>query len=164
MRFLYTVAVLLLVLSALFLYPFNIGGDVGVRFSAEIMGTFSFAAFITALISYIQFIFPKRFTDREGEYNRIPFQSFNMIFVLPYFLISTSFLVANKQFFPGYEMLPDNACIKKYYLSNGLNSISQIFIASSVIINLIYIITHGIDYIGQNRKDRKEAATFTRPD
>ena len=156
MKVLYKIVISLLILAALFLYPFSIAGHPGVDTSAVLIGFFNFLAFITALISYTQFILPKQ-KERYGEYNRVPFQAFNMIFVLLFFMISISFLIANKSFFSGYEKLTDRASIQKYYLSNGIYSIMEIFIASSLVVNVIYILTHITDYYGRYKDTSKKS-------
>jgi hypothetical protein len=133
-----------------FVYPFNLAGNVGVDFRASLVSILNIAAFITALISFRQLLFPARIDDDSEEYNRIPFHVFNIFFVSVYFIVSSAFLVHNKQFYTGYETLTDIAAIKKYYLSSGFSSIGQIFIASSVVVNLIYILTHLVDFYGGN--------------
>ena len=148
MKTIYTLSIIFVLFILLFVYPFSITGA-GVDFKASMIGIFNFIAFISAVASYVQFIFPQRYEDYEAvEYNRIPFQFFNILFVLLFFTISINFLIANKQFYQGYETLDNEACIKKYYLSNGFNSIMQIVIASSVVVNIIYILTHLTDYYG----------------
>ena len=157
MRVIYGIFFLVVAAVVLLVYPFNIAGEIGVGFSAGLISMFNFAAFVTALVCYIQFLFPMHHDDGErGEYNRVPFQFFNMIFVVLYFTISINFLIANKTFYPGYEKLANDACVKKYYLSNGINSVIEIFIASSVVVNILYILTHLPDFYGRYRDTSKK--------
>jgi len=149
MNILYKIVIVLLILSGLFLYPFDLGGRVGMDVSGNILVFFNALAFIAALISYIQFIFPKQY--REGrEFNRIPFQIFNILFISLFFIISIAFMISNKQFYSTDHTITNEALIKKYYISNGFTSLIELFIASSLVINVIYILTHLPDYYGRH--------------
>jgi hypothetical protein len=150
MRTMYGLLFLILIFLFFFVYPFHIAGYIGVAFKASLLSVYNVAAFITAIISYKQFIFPGHpDEDEPREYNHIAFHVFNVMFVILFFMIGVDFLLNYRQFYPGYGNLSDEACIKKYYLSNGFSSVFQIFIASSVVVNILYILTHLWDFYGR---------------
>ena len=146
MSVVYKVVGVLLLVVALFVFPFQAGGPVGVMFEASLMSLFNLAVFVTAVISYIQFFIPGPIEKHSSEHNHIPFHIFNFLFVGLFFWISMNFLVANKQFFTGYENLSDADCIKQYYFGAGFSSLILLFIAFSAVINILYIITRILDH------------------
>ena len=145
MKILSATVFILLIMPGLYLLPFRIEGYSGVDFDAKMIVVFNAAVFVTAFISYMQLILPKRKEERV-EHNRVPFQVFNMIFVVVFFIVNISFLISNKSFFLGDNSLNNTAAMQKYYLSHVIYSVVQIFIASSLVVNVIYILTHVRDY------------------
>jgi len=141
----YKVIGILLLIVVVFVFPFQAGGPVGVMFETSLISLFNLAVFVTAVISYIQFFIPGPNEKHSIEHNHIPFHIFNFLFVGLFFWVSMNFLIANKQFFTGYEQLSDAACIKQYYLGAGFSSLILLFIAFSAVINILYIVTRVLD-------------------
>ncbi len=147
MKTLYVIVAVIFAIILLPFYSFGAVPHVGVYTGAELIYVYGLAAFITALICYRELLFPRYYDNYSNtEYNRLPFQAFNLLFVSLFFFIGYHFLIVHKNLYVGYENLSDEACIKKAFLSDGLFSVMQIIIASSLVVNVIYIATHVRDY------------------
>ena len=123
------------------------GNFEGIYLHAQLLHIYNIAALFTTCVCFKELLFPKHYDDRTvWEYNYFPFQLFNFLFVTLFFVLSIHFLIHHKAYYQGYENLGDAECIRKYFLGDGLFSALQWFIASSLVVNVIYIPTHVRDY------------------
>lgn len=109
-----------------------------VNFNVKLVSYFNFLLFISSLICIKQFFWP-------GDENRLPFQIFNMVFVILFYTLSFSFLFAHKVYYD-YVQLTDMQVFKKFVTSWDMFCFMFWIIAGTFLINVLYIFKYRSSY------------------
>lgn len=111
----------------------------GVRMGATIFSVINLVLLVTSIISIRQFFWP-------GYENRLPFHIFNFVFAVLFYSASLAFLIANQQYYVGYEHLLPIGVLGKFFFSVDISSFSQWIILIALVCNIIYVIRNYRDY------------------
>lgn len=110
-----------------------------VRIGATIFSVFNLILLITSIISIRQFFWP-------GYENRLPFHIFNMVFIVLFYGTSISFLIANQQYYVGYEQLTPLEVLVRFFFTLDITAVMQWVIVTAFVCNIIYSIRNYKDY------------------
>ena len=114
-------------------------GSSGVRFGATIFSVVNLILFVTGVVSIRQLIWP-------GYENRLPFHIFNIVFMALFYGASLPFLIANREYYVGYEQLSPMGVLGKFFFTSDITSFGQWVIAIAFVCNILYIIRNYKDY------------------
>ncbi len=114
-------------------------GKVNIDVETQIIAFFELVLFVTSLISIKQFFLP-------GLHNRTPFQIFNILFVIVFYVAALRFMVNHKGYYEGFGTLSDKDVIRKYFLSTEPLVLVKRLILVAFLLNIIYVIRHGRGY------------------
>jgi len=117
----------------------DIQGSSGVRMGATIFSVVNIILLVTSLISIRQFFWP-------GYENRLPFHIFNIIFAALFYGTSLPFLVANREYYVGYEMLSPLQVVGRFFFTLDVASAEQWVIIIALVCNVIYSVRNYKDY------------------
>ncbi|MCF8451503.1 MAG: hypothetical protein K9G49_16645 [Taibaiella sp.] len=95
--------------------------------------------FVTSVISIKQYFWP-------GDENRLPFHIFNAIFVVLFYSVSIPFLITERVYYEEYQDITPLGVISKFFFTGNINSIAQLVIIFSLVINVLYIRRYNRDY------------------
>ena len=114
-------------------------GSSGVRFGASIFSVVNLILFVTGVVSIRQLFWP-------GYENRLPFHIFNIVFMVVFYGASLPFLVANREYYVGYEHLSPLGVLGKFFFTPDITSFAQWVIAIAFVCNILYITRNYKDY------------------
>jgi len=114
-------------------------GNSGVRMGAAVFSIINLILLVTSIISIRQFFWP-------GYENRLPFHIFNIVFIFLFYGTSLPFLIANREYYVGYEQLTPLEVVGRFFFTLDITSVMQWVIGTAMICNIIYIIRNYKDY------------------
>lgn len=117
----------------------DLQGSSGVRTGATVFSVINIILFVTSIISIRQLFWP-------GYDNRLPFHVFNIIFIVLFYGTSLPFLIANREYYVGYEQLTPLEVTGRFFFTLDISSAAQWVIITALVCNIIYIIRNYKDY------------------
>jgi hypothetical protein len=95
--------------------------------------------FITSVVSIKQYFWP-------GDENRLPFHIFNAVFIVLFYSVSIPFLITEREYYEEYQHFTPLGVIGNFFFTFNINSIAQLVILFSLVINVLYIRRYNRDY------------------
>jgi len=109
------------------------------HFSTQLVSFCNLALLVCCIFCIKQYFWP-------GYNIRLPFQIFNLIFIILFYSFSIPFLISNIAYYPDYSKLTPIGVLGKFFFGMNFDSLLQWVIILTSVINVLYIKKYREDY------------------